>query len=108
MAKLVTITPIVSPKRVLDLTAPDGSHLIECYGLETVNFEGYVKAFDPEFMNGVGGIDLTDDIKQALRFKSFSAALECWKMQSETKPLREDGRPNRPMTAYSAQIVGVA
>lgn len=104
MAKLVTITPIVSPKRVLDLTAPDGSHVIMCYDLEAAHFEGYVKAFDPEFMKGVGGIDLTDDVKQALRFKSFSMAWDCWRMTSETKPKREDGRPNRPMTAYTAQI----
>ena len=105
MAKLTTIVQIVSPQRVLDLTAPDGSHVIQCYGLETANFEGYVKAFDPELMNGVGGIDLTNDRQQALRFKSFSEALACWKMQSETKPLREDGKPNRPMTAYSAEVV---
>lgn len=41
---------------------------------------------------------------EAFRFKSKSVALEVWRAQSQTHPLRDDGKPNRPMTAVHCEI----
>ena len=41
----------------------------------------------------------------ALRFPNGGAALECWRTQSVLHPLRADGLPNRPLTAFSVEIV---
>jgi hypothetical protein len=65
----------------------------------------FLRVYDPDGYEGRGYIALTQHVEQALRFPSFEAVLDCWKMQSTTVPLRDDGKPNRPLTAYSASPV---
>ena len=55
-----------------------------------------------------GMVTMSSDRAKAKRFESAKAALEFWKRQSVTRPTRPDGRPNRPMTAYSVQVEAVA
>jgi hypothetical protein len=47
----------------------------------------------------------TDDPDEAMRFPTGRAAAEVWRMQSTIAPLRPDGFPNRPLTAFTVQIV---
>lgn len=61
----------------------------------------YLQSFDPDGNAGYGEIILTGDIDDAQRFASFLDVMEEWKRQSRTVPLRDDGKPNRPLTAYS-------
>ena len=61
----------------------------------------YLEWSDPDANRGFGGERWTDDLAKAKKFKSFSEAMECWKAQSTVHPLRIDGRPNRPLTAFS-------
>ena len=61
----------------------------------------YLEWADPDAKDGFGDDRWTDDVAKAKRFPSLAAALECWKAQSTVRPFRDDGRPNRPMTAYS-------
>lgn len=63
----------------------------------------YLKAFDPNGRNGLGKIDFTEKRIEARHFDSILAVMECWKTQSTTVPLRPDGKPNRPLTAYTIQ-----
>jgi hypothetical protein len=65
----------------------------------------WLKSFDPDAHRGRGAIVMTQDRKQAMRFDSFAAVMECWKTQSAVQPLRDDGKPNRPLTAYTIQPV---
>lgn len=44
----------------------------------------------------------TEDPKEAKQFESFAAVLEAWKSQSTKWPLRPDGLPNRPLSAFTA------
>lgn len=44
------------------------------------------------------------DIEDALTFATREEAFACWQAQSETLPKRPDGKPNRPLTAYSVSI----
>lgn len=67
----------------------------------------YLRAFDANAHHGHGEIDMTDDIREARRFDTFEAVFECWKTQSTAVPYRTDGKPNRPLTAYSVSPLKV-
>lgn len=67
----------------------------------------YIKAFDPEAYEGRGSADGTFDKREALTFATTDEALNFWRQQSKTRPFREDGKPNRPLTAFSIEIVPV-
>jgi len=47
----------------------------------------------------------TADISKALRFADISLALDFWRRQSRKFPLRADGKPNRPMTSTTVEII---
>lgn len=64
----------------------------------------WVSSYDPEAYDGRGHVELTRDISQALTFRDKLAAFECWRQQSKRRPLRDDGKPNRPLTAWSVEI----
>lgn len=61
----------------------------------------YLESFDPDAYGGRGYADLT----KAMRFASVAEAFDMRKRQSAVRPLRPDGRPNRPLTAYTIAIV---
>jgi hypothetical protein len=61
----------------------------------------YLEWSDPDANNGMGDERWTDDMTKAQRFASYVGAMECWRAQSNVRPIRPDGRPNRPLTAYS-------
>jgi hypothetical protein len=63
--------------------------------------------FDADAWSGRGVIKRTQDRAEAKRFASFSDVIECWKTQSTVRPLRPDGKPNRPLTAYSIEPVEI-
>lgn len=70
-------------------------------------FDGkYVAAYDPSWVNprGYDGgiLEVTDDPAAALRFAGAAEALAKWR---EPYGRREDGEPNRPLTAWSVEIL---
>lgn len=65
----------------------------------------YLASFDPDAHNGRGEIKTTREIAYALIFHDETTAFEFWKQQSSERPLRFDGKPNRPLTAYSVEFV---
>jgi hypothetical protein len=72
-------------------------------------FVGYLKSFDPDARAPgrpfpTGSVAVTKDPDQAMRFASFAVAFETWRTQSTKVPKRPDGEPNRPLTAFSADI----
>lgn len=68
----------------------------------------YIKSFNPDGHDGRGDLSATRDRDQAMRFPDHITALEYWRQQSKTHPLRPDGKPNRPLTAFSMSIETVA
>lgn len=64
----------------------------------------YVIACDVDAHNGIGQIEATGDRWQAQRFPNVEAALLYWQRVSRVQPLRDDGKPNRPLTAWHALI----
>jgi hypothetical protein len=67
----------------------------------TVVVGPYLQSSDPDADSGFGAEVWTDDPAKALRFATFASAMACWQAQSNVRPFRPDGRPNRPLTAYS-------
>jgi hypothetical protein len=53
---------------------------------------------------GRGTLLVTDNQNEALTFASTGEAWEYWKQQSKRVPTRPDGKPNRPLTAYTVSI----
>ena len=69
------------------------------------NYGRYVKRYDPDYMGGRGRVWSSAEPKDAIQFGSFLEATEFWRQPSKVKPLREDGKPNRPLTAFTVTIV---
>lgn len=68
----------------------------------------YLEWFDVNAKKGFGDDRWTADVSKALKFKTFADATAAWKMQSKKRPFRDDGEPNRPLTAYSVTIEKVS
>lgn len=64
----------------------------------------YLEWSDPNADNGVGDERWTDDVSRARKFASFGEAMACWQAESTVRPLRDDGKPNRPLTVYSVTV----
>lgn len=61
----------------------------------------YLESYDPDYLDGLGAWSWTSDRAKAVRFKGIADAFDTWKRRSSIRPTRSDGRPNRPLTAYS-------
>jgi hypothetical protein len=72
-------------------------------GTRLFDVDTWLQAYDPEFADGIGKAVETTDPAKARTFPSFEAVMETWKTRSKTRPTRDDGRPNRPLTAYTIQ-----
>lgn len=64
----------------------------------------WVTEYDPNAHGGLGQSDTSTDKAKALRFPTAGEAFAFWRQQSTVKPLRDDGRPNRPLTALTVSI----
>jgi hypothetical protein len=68
----------------------------------------YLRDYNLEDFEGLGSFELTADITEAKRWASAAEALEAYRTASAVRPLRPDGRPNRPLTAFTVEVVPYA
>ena len=78
--------------------------LMGAYARDEVVHGDYLEWSDPNAKFGMGDEQWTTDLAKAKRFPTFTAAMECWKAQSTLAPMRPDGKPNRPLTAWSVTV----
>jgi hypothetical protein len=64
----------------------------------------WLESFDHDTGGQQGFCTLTRKVNDAMRFDTKADALIFWRKQSRTMPLRPDGHPNRPLTAYTVKI----
>jgi hypothetical protein len=64
----------------------------------------WVQTFDHDGADGRGDGVFTNNPKRAMAFESKYAALTFWNKVSTVKPVREDGEPNKPLTACTCEI----
>ena len=69
-----------------------------------IEFGDYLEWSDPNAKFGLDDDRWTDDLAKAKRFPTFMAAMDCWKAPSTLVPMRPDGKPNRPLTAWSVTV----
>lgn len=65
----------------------------------------YLRSYDPEFADGRGLAEWTDDIDHAMRFATSGEAWMLWRSPSKRRPVRADGQPNRPLAAFTIEIL---
>lgn len=65
----------------------------------------YLRSYDGEAHEGRGYAVWTRDPALALRFETGAEAMRFWTQQPVSRPLRPDGRPNRPLTAFTVSIL---
>lgn len=70
---------------------------------ETLDDGQWLASYDVDAHDGLGEAIGTADPGEALRFPDVRAVLEAWKEQSTVEPLRLDGKPNRPLSAFTIQ-----
>jgi hypothetical protein len=88
------------------------SFVITCYGLagsvsrnpRPAPVGQLLQSYDPEAHGGQGTATWTPDPAKALRFATAKAAHEFWNQVSKSRPVRADGQPNRPLTAFTVLI----
>jgi hypothetical protein len=61
----------------------------------------YLKSYDPDAHGGRGTCEWTADKAAAAVYPDFAAAFEAWRQVPKSRPRRDDGQPNRPLTAFS-------
>jgi len=69
----------------------------------------YLKEYDPDFIRDpddprTGWADWTATAAEALVFASPLTAWACYSRISRVRPLRPDGKSNRPLTAYTVSV----
>jgi hypothetical protein len=74
------------------------------YVLRRLGSRDYVKEYDPDGNNGQGEVTFTHNILRAKWYAAPEEALAEWQQQSKVKPLREDGKPNRPLSAFTMTV----
>jgi hypothetical protein len=62
----------------------------------------YLASYDPEGDAGNGIAIWTRDPAQAMTFATGDAATACYRAVPLNRPLRPDGKPNRPLTMFTA------
>lgn len=67
----------------------------------------WLAEFDPDANDGRGMCRWSLDVRDAMQFASAVAAMDCYKTPSLVAPIRDDGQPNRPMTAATIEVVKI-
>lgn len=61
----------------------------------------YLASYNPEGAGGNCIAKWTPDPKQAMTFETADAAAACYHAVPHNRPLRADGKPNRPLTVFT-------
>ena len=66
----------------------------------------WLRSCDFEAFHGIGHVVHTSRRSEAMVFDSFRDALAFTQRTPQCRPLRPDGKPNKPLTAYHLEIIG--
>lgn len=64
----------------------------------------YLTDFDPDYSNGIGLTRWTTNRDKAWVYPTKETAIDVVLTQSTVRPLHDDGKPNRPLTAFHVVI----
>ena len=82
--------------------------IVKCMGAASgipMGYEGaFLKSYDLEANDGIGFVEFTSIEAEAMRFDDILAFFAVLKSSPDCKPLREDGKPKRPLTSTNWNI----
>jgi hypothetical protein len=64
----------------------------------------YLHRYDPEGEDGMGTFVWTKDRNQAMLFEDALAVLKLYQTVPGNRPWRDDGKPNKPLTAFNIEV----
>jgi hypothetical protein len=64
-----------------------------------------LESYNPDANDGRGDATFTDDPLRVKRFRSMVEAADEWKRVSTIRPVRDDGKPNRPLTVFTVTFM---
>lgn len=64
-----------------------------------------LERYDPEYADGRGYAWFTRDPAKAQRFASWFEALNTYEAVPKSRPVREDGQPNKPLGSFSVEFL---
>lgn len=67
----------------------------------------YLEWYDPNLPADKPLAGWTNDPRKAIGFKNTKEAIEMWQRVRDVDPVRPDGKPNRPLTAFSISVANV-
>lgn len=67
----------------------------------------YCVTFDPDAYDGGGLATFTWELAEAATFPDIGSLMAFYRQQSTVRPFRADGKPNRPLTALTVEIVNL-
>jgi hypothetical protein len=88
---------------------PDRRVRLLCLGAADGPTEGtplgcYLAEHDSEANDCRGSASWTPDPAKALAFEAAEPAMTCHRAQPKTRPMRPDGKPNRPLTVFAITL----
>lgn len=64
----------------------------------------WLKSYDADGHDGQGAVEFADTFAEAQHFGAIAKALELSMTVPKSRPVRMDGRPNRPLRAFTIEI----
>jgi hypothetical protein len=76
-------------------------------GRDTPHDGRYLATYNPNTKYGTLDMTSTADIGEAMRFVDASDVHAVWTAVSKLQPTRPDGKPNRPLTGLTIELITV-
>jgi hypothetical protein len=73
-------------------------------GLYLMKYQVGIEGVDPHGARMSALVEATSSLALARKFKTSAEAVECYRQIDPRIPHRADGRPNRPLTAFTVSI----
>jgi hypothetical protein len=67
-------------------------------------FGEYIFFEDVDYATDIGEVKLTPFLQEAMKFKTPVEALNKYREVNPNRPTREDGKANRPITAFTIEV----
>lgn len=74
-------------------------------GLYLEEYDPSRNGLDPAGRPMIAHVMGTSDPSLAMRFDDRLEAWDCWRQVDPREPVRKDGKPNRPLTAFTITVM---
>jgi len=83
------------------------SKQVYCVSVNDPKTHGWLRGFNIEAHKGRGSVQLTSRRECAMLFGDAEAVFRAYHSIPKSCPVRPDGKPNKPLTAFHFEILGL-